>query len=536
MEFYRPPALQSVLDALGNVHRALRAWKFYPPGHPSRKVRVRQAHVTMQTMLDGNDLCLNCGRKNFSFPDGEVIKDLTPISAALSYELFIRRVQKITFLKDLHEEDLLDFLRILALPPEVVQKSGGVDKLLLEHGVRTVWVNEFDLSIITAKRQDLETAGRSPYSLDEVESSLGLEWVEESQQADDSSVERPPQEELPHLLSRLAVLLDDDLYLMMVRQAVACADTLKARNELGALTPLVELLAEHSQDSNRSETVRDCARFGLEQVAMGEELLAYHLDRVETPGALSRRGGLALLAATGPAGITQTAEKLGATENLAVRKELSSLLSGMGEAALPILLKMMRDHRWYMVRNLSAIVGDIGRTEAVPELLQCLRHTDIRVCKEAVRSLAKIGGREAEAAIIAILGGNNQPLFPQAMASLGGMKSRKALKELMQIVCSRDTFLKTLTLKIDALNAIAAIGDRQVVPVLTHLLASRRLFSRSRWDQFKAAVAACLGRLGDPRALPVLNKFASAAEPLGKACQEAIEIIERGRGEQNGSA
>ena len=536
MEFYRPPALQAVLDALGNIHRALRAWKFYPPGHPSRKVRVRQAHASMLSMLDGNDLCLNCGRKNFSFPDGEVIKDLTPISAALSYELFIRRVQKITFLCDLKEEDLLDFLRILALPPENVQKMGGVDKLLQEHGVQTIWTNEFDFSIIKAKRLDIEAAGNLPHSIDEVESSLGMEFVEDQEQAEISFAEQPPLEELPELLSRLAAIQDEDLYLLGVRQAVTCADALKTRYELKALTPLIELLAEHSQDAGRSESMRDCARFGLEQIAMGEELLAYHLDRVDQPGALSRRGALALLAATGPAGIILAAEKLGATENLTVRKEISSLLSGMGEAGLPILLKMMRDHRWYMVRNLSAIVGDIGRQEAVPELLQCLRHVDIRVCKEAVRSLAKIGGREAEAAVIEILGSGNQQLFPQAIASLGGMKSRRALTELLQIVCAKDTFLKNLPLKMDALQAIAAIGDRQAVPVLTHVMARRHLFARKRREQFKVAVATCLGRLADPRALPVLNKFASASEPLGKACNEAIEAIERVRGEQHGSA
>ena len=88
MEFYRPPTLQGVLDALGSVQRALRAWKFYPPGHPSRKTRIRQAHAAMRQMLDGNDLSLISGRKTFSFPDGEVIKDLTNISATLSYELF----------------------------------------------------------------------------------------------------------------------------------------------------------------------------------------------------------------------------------------------------------------------------------------------------------------------------------------------------------------------------------------------------------------------------------------------------------------
>jgi HEAT repeat protein len=197
---------------------------------------------------------------------------------------------------------------------------------------------------------------------------------------------------------------------------------------------------------------------------------------------------------------------------------------------------MIQDTRWQVVRTLSAILGDIGMPEAVPELLACLKHTDIRVCKEAIRSLAKIGGREAETAIIAILHGNNSVLFSQVIVSLGGMKSRKALAELMQIVCSSDMFLKNLSLKTDALGAIAMIGDRQAVPILTKILASRHILAHSRWKQFKIAIAGCLARLGDIRALPILKKKASGAGELGRACAEAVDTIERMRGEQYGGA
>jgi HEAT repeat protein len=490
----------------------------------------------MLVMLAGNDLALNSGRKAFSFPDGEVIKDLTNISATLSYEFFIRRIQKITFLRDLKEEDLLDFLRILNLPPEDVQKSGGVEKLLTEHGVQTIWVNEFDLSIINARREDMSSAGKSPPTLEEVESGLGMEWAEETEQVDDNLADLNPEEELQVLLKRLATTVDDDLYLMAVRQATTCCDIFKSRNDLEAFYPLLELLAAHANDPARKSTIRDCARFGLEQLSIGDELLVFLLDRTESANVLSNETLLAVLSATGPTGIGLTVTKMGSTDNLAVRKQLTSLLVGLGGTAVPVLLKMMRDNRWYMVRNLAAILGDIGLPEAVPELLQCLRHTDNRVSKEAIRSLAKIGGREAEAAIIGILNSNNPQLLPQVIASLGGMKSRRALVELMLIVSSSDMFLKNLSLKIDALAAVAMIGDRQAVPPLTRLLASRHLFARARWEQLKIAVAVCLGRLGDPRALPVLNKFASDVGELGKVCAEAVETIERTRGEQNGGA
>ncbi|MDA8429956.1 MAG: HEAT repeat domain-containing protein [Geobacteraceae bacterium] len=536
MDFYRPPALQAALDALGSVNRALRAWKFYPLGHPSRKSSIKQAHAAMLSLLDGNNLSLNSGRTDFSFPDGESLKDSTRMSSRLSYELFIRRVQKVTFLHDLHLEDLLDFLRLLTIPPEAVQKAGGMDKLMVEHGIRTIWVNEFDLSIISSKRREVEFTGKAPQGLDEIENGSAPEESVTSVQPVEFVETRSPVDRLHLLLGRLTITLDDDLYLTFVRQAIACCDAHEIRQELAAIFPLIELLTEHANDPARGDNLRECARFGLEQLALGEGFLAFMLDRIEQDNSLSQEAALAILTAAGPMAVGMTVEKMGTTDNLAVRKTLSTLLVGLGTSAVSHILKMMGDSRWYIVRNLAAILGDIGARDAVPELQKCLLHADVRVCKEAIRSLAKIGGREAETAIIEVLRRNDPAVFPQVIASLGGMKSRRALVELMSIVCRFDPFLKSLPLKIEALAAIALIGDRQVVPFLAKILASRHMLVPGRWKQFKIAIVNCLARLGDTRALPALMKKAARPGELGRACAEAVETIERTGGEQHGVA
>src|ERR1035437_9485689 len=116
MAFYRPPTTQGTLDALGTVYRAVRAWRFYPKGHPTRRSSLALAHAALMQLLDGNTLSLTCGRTGFSFPDGEFLKDASGLTTALSYELFIRRVQKVTLINDLFQEDLLELFKILCLP------------------------------------------------------------------------------------------------------------------------------------------------------------------------------------------------------------------------------------------------------------------------------------------------------------------------------------------------------------------------------------------------------------------------------------
>ena len=536
MDFYRPPALQGALDALGCVNRALRAWKFYPQGHPTRKTSIRQAHAAMLLLLDGNNLSLACGRTDFSFPDGETLKDSTRMSSSLSYELFIRRVQKITFLADMLEEDLLAFLRLLTIPPEAVQKAGGMDKIMQEHGIRTIWTNEFDLSIIQGRRRNVELAGKTPQGVDDIESGLGPDIGDDFEQPVEFVDALSPINQMQLLLGELVATVDDDLYLQLVRQAIACSDSLKIRHELAALLPLAEALTDHVNDPDRVETQRECARFGLEQLAMGDDFLPYLLERLEQDEGPSHEAALAVVTVAGPPAVNLMVERLGATDNLAVRKALSALLVSMGVLALPAILKKMSDSRWHIVRNLAAILGDIGSAEAVSELQKCLLHSDNRVCKEAIRSLAKIGGREAETAIIEVLHGNDPSLFPQVISSLGGMKSRKAVADLLRIVCSDKLFLGNLSLKIEALGAIAMIGDRQVVPVLTKILSSRHIVLPGRWKQLKIAIAGCLGRLGDNRAVPLLKNKSSGSGELSRACAEAAEAIERTGGGLHGGA
>jgi HEAT repeat protein len=189
----------------------------------------------------------------------------------------------------------------------------------------------------------------------------------------------------------------------------------------------------------------------------------------------------------------------------------------------------MNDPRWFIIRNLCTILGDIGSQDAREALTDCLQHPDLRVRKEAVRALAKLGGDEAEETILAILRDTDAALYSQAIASLGWMKSTKALSELIIFVFSRDLFLKSLPLKIDALAAIAAIGDPQVTPYLASLLEERFLLAPTRGRQLKTAVAVCLGKLGDDRAVPFLEAHASSNGELASACSSALSLIEKQR-------
>src|SRR6266516_1879485 len=88
MDFYRPTTTQCTLVGLGTFYRAVRAWRFYPKGHPTRRSALILAHSVLLELLDGNTLSLVCGRTGFSFPDEASLIDspsgkLTPVRPLL---------------------------------------------------------------------------------------------------------------------------------------------------------------------------------------------------------------------------------------------------------------------------------------------------------------------------------------------------------------------------------------------------------------------------------------------------------------------
>ena len=521
-----------MLEAFGTLYRAVRAWRFYPKGHPTRRNSLNLAYSALLLQLDGNTLSLACGRTGFSFPDGESFKDASGVTTALAYELFVRRVQKITFSHDLFEEDLLELCKLLCLTPEEIQQHGGIDSMMAARGIRTIWANEFDLAAIQRKRHMVEQSGVIPQGIDDAETGEEPAPAAEQQPV---QPEAPVSElQLQTLLGRLAACVDDDTYLILVRHAVGYADELHVRNETVLLFPLIELLSGHAGDENRSKNMRGHAQFAIEQIITSKDVLQTVFKRIGQSNELSELALHTVFKAVGAPAITSAVELMGRTKNLKVRKTLSTILGGLDEAAVPALLGLLQDSRWFIIRNICAILGAIASREALPALTKCLQFPDLRVQKEAIRSLAQLGGPEAEGAILGILRGADPALYPQAIASLGGMKSRMSLSELMKIVFSRDLFLTSLPLKIDALAAIAAIGDRQVTPYLVALLKKWHLLAAARGKLLKAATASCLGKLGDARAVPTLKKLASSGGELGYACSEALALIEKMEGRPNG--
>ena len=124
-----------------------------------------------------------------------------------------------------------------------------------------------------------------------------------------------------------------------------------------------------------------------------------------------KKVGSALLSKHGAVAAEALLLKLQAEEEPGRRKILLSLLLSLGERAVPSILSRIDGQRWFFLRNLCFLLGEIGAPAGIPSLVGMLSAREPKLRREAVQALGKIRLPDPDA--IAALGRTllHEPFF-----------------------------------------------------------------------------------------------------------------------------
>lgn len=508
--------------ALAHMYRALRSFSLYPEGHPLRSDALQRAHQALAELVATRDLMLTVSRTGFVTTDAGAPVASAPMIQSLATELFIRRVKRLAILQDLTLFDLQKFLRLLTIAPDKIEEEGGMEALMAGRFIKSIWANEIDVSTIYEKREKLATGEETVTESFASPTEAGLIAPEEEQE--DASLE--------DILARMAEETDDDRYRKHSETLLALAQQLRDQNQLDSLLTAFLFLSREENDAGRTSTIRSYAGDTLSQL-LTEDAIEYLLDRLSVSKSPDHTGDdtsaqLSTLCADhwNQMG-TQVMERYLNMESASARSALTGLYVRVGKQTLPLLLPLLNSSEWSIVLAILPLVGELGGEECVGELTDVVFHPNTRVRREAIRTLSRVGGPEAEQVLINLLGDRDPALKLQAILSLGIMQSRSAVVPLLGILNQKDLFLEHLQLKKEAAQALGRIGDRQATPHLLRILTKGRLIARQSWQELRIVVAGALGMMGDPAALESLRGLAHHTDKLGKACNEAADLLER---------
>jgi HEAT repeat protein len=175
-----------------------------------------------------------------------------------------------------------------------------------------------------------------------------------------------------------------------------------------------------------------------------------------SPGALEEeKGGASLLSKHGALAAEALLRKLQDEEEPGRRKMLLSLILRLGEAAVPSILSRVQGQRWFFLRNLCFLLGEIGAPAGIPALMGMLSARETKVRREAVQALGKIRVPD-----------------PDAIAVLG----RTLLREPFFSSPREDP------VRIDAAIALSRIGGTEAIAFLHHGKSARKKAVREQCE------------------------------------------------------
>jgi len=213
-----------------------------------------------------------------------------------------------------------------------------------------------------------------------------------------------------------------------------------------------------------------------------------------------RESAIQTQALLGIAALDRLLDTLHSSEEMSDRVRLVRVITEIGRpAAGTICAHIEQGGPWYYLRNLAALLGKIGGPDEVAILEPLLGHKDLRIQREALNSVYNIGGDRRGPLLLNALKNASDKEKVSLVAMLGALKFEDAVAPLVEILGSRPS------------------AD-----------------ARTRAQLFEKTCVA-LGRIGDARAKPELEKIVQGEGPLKKiftptvqeAAQKALILIEK---------
>jgi hypothetical protein len=208
-------------------------------------------------------------------------------------------------------------------------------------------------------------------------------------------------------------------------------------------------------------------------------------------------------------------------EDRAVRKTVLEILGGENAVPWRDLEPLLRDQRWYVVRNAVHLAADMGHEELADHASRLLGHPDVRVRREVVRALGRMNSHGAIRGLGQALS-DQDPSVRTLAANAVGRNGGPQQQELLLVRIQDRNFTSLSPEEMEAfLGAYAELAQEKAVPLLNRSW-RRSLFS-PRPAAFRVAAVLALGRVRAPAARAALQAASKSDDPqIRRTAAEAV--------------
>jgi len=550
-------------DLIGYFIKTIKAYRFYPPDNPAIKGFKDQLFKKFQFFLSKYPIFkFQVGEYDLSFK-GKVLYENRDTKASIAFLLYKDGIRELRFMKDIEDWEIQGLM-------EVIRGSENINELE-DDLVTLLWERDFTHISYLATDEFLEDAPiLIPENIDQFRSKLVFKPLAYNVQVDLQGEEGEEEPDLDKLLSQMSggpSIRDRNVYFLTSDEVDRLRGEVESEIDPTFIFHIIDILFEILALEKEKEPYQEAADIlgkvldalvTISEFKKASELLkrlniilkTYELSnwqieaiykliqnagdevRIERIGRiLEREEAIRLdevnefLVLLQQNSIKPLIKVLGELKNSKTRRVVCDALSEIGKNSIEFFTPFMDDRRWYLVRNITYILGRIGKEKAIPYIQKAFNHEDIRVRREAVQALGLIGGPKAVSLLAKDLTDKDARIRAMAAINLGKIGKTIGLAALLEVVQSKDFQKKEAPEMKAFLDAIGMVGSNEALPVLQQLLERKSLFGIGKMEGVRGGAANALATIGTPEARAILEKGKdSREESVRNACLQALRF------------
>jgi HEAT repeat protein len=534
-----------VHDLVGYLYKAVKTILLYPPTNPLPGEFKLNLHEKLTKFLDEHGpLTLQVRGDQFVYA-GETVHEEAGGDDNFIATLTRDGVQKITFLPGLEFEELE---RFLAIVKKVINERNEDDDL-----VTLLWEASFEsikyeaiaeLDSIDYEALEKQLLSR-PVETEEEQVDYGaivLEETEEAPAAEAATSKSIETVDISKILGDVDALADDltqvDTYLREATQFDPALSTIgilfeiligdseipEFRETCNILDNLYDRLIQQADFSSAlriyvglvelEQTERDqsparAKRLEESKLRAGDKVRLEQLTRSlnEHPGC-DVESCRSLLSGLPIEILPHLVSALGDLEHYPTRKLVCDILAERASDRIDLIGNGIFDKRWYVVRNVAIILGNIGGARACNYLDKAVKHADERVRREVVEALVRMDPSESNRTLRNVL---EDTSFELRLLALRALAHRRDVVtgEMVEAHVREASFvhLEPSEQK-EWLSTLAHIKGDEALPTFRKLIGGWAFFDRAARHRLRALAVLALSEAGGPQTADYLDKLA----------------------------
>lgn len=522
--------LARLAEIILEIQKGSKALDYYPDGHPALSEALNNCYRTVDERLKGLDsLSISVKRRGFFSGFHQIGKGIKPLTG-LARDLYIKGARKIFILKGLTPGDFDNFLRTIHMSPKELKECGGIEDLLIERGVRTVWLNEINYDRVIGKDlsyrgETEEVVSREPEEDESRKTKpapFAIEEEEEKKLAEETEEERK-ETTLAKLLDEIKGEVDSRRYYEIVSLMIPLAVAEVSGGRFDLPVEILNTLSYQIDSASQKSADRERAALkgirGIATPPLIDHLIVRLCDRMEDMDISS------ILLKIGEHAVDPLLDALAETGDMHCRRVFTAVIERFGRSAIERVKERMGDPRWFVARNMVSILGDIGSREDIPVLEGLLGHGDTRVGKEAVKAISRVGGREAATVLVKKFEKAEKELRRIILFSLGILEEPAALPLLLKVSHRKGLIAGDQDTRKEAILALGKLGREEGVAALEEILAAEHMFRKEPQD-LRLASAQSLAAIGGKKAAEALKKgLSTGSDEIRRACERFLKAV-----------